>query len=207
VTEAQVREQLERAASYYADYGVKLLRGPTEELGRERLLEGTRASLDEALRTAGIDPGARLVEKHRDAAREVVCRAALGPLREFIAQRARPNRVNLVVLQRIADPGSAIETLLPNLRGLTLDVRSSSEALKGCLGLVEDFPSTVLIGLEGIAARRPETVDVTLAHELGHVLGLKHPEGASSGDDLMSVEPPRCVPGLGSKQIETIRSW
>ena len=73
--------------------------------------------------------------------------------------------------------------------------RSHGElAVRGCYPA--DGIPLVLIGLDGIAKRRPGTADVTLAHELGHVLGLEH----AAGQNLMATEPPSCVPWLTALQ-------
>ena len=90
------------------------------------------------------------------------------------------------------EPRSPLANLLPDLRGLTLG-SSSGEELRECLAIDPTAPPAVLIGLDAVAARRPGTIDVTLPHELGHVLGLSH---VTDPQLLMAVEPPTCVPLL-----------
>jgi hypothetical protein len=201
VTEPEVVAQLEQAAKYYAGYGITLQRSESQEVAADSLLEGSREVLEGALRAAGIDPTAPVPAEQRERARAVTCGAALGPLRRFIEAR-HGDATQLVVLRRIAAPGSAIAAMLPDLRGLTLGPTITSAGLVRCLGLNDDFATTVLIGLEGIAGRRPGRVDLTLAHELGHVLGLEHSEGTAP--DLMATEPPTCVPSLTPGQIQRL---
>ena len=204
VTDAQVRDQLARAAAYYAPYGLELLT-PTRArvLDADVLLEGSREIFEEGLRAAGIDPQRTVADADRERSRQVICEIALRPLRRFLAEDASRDYLNVVILARIAEPEAAIAALLPDLRGLTLHPATMSEAMKRCLAET-DAPSAVVIGLEGIAARRPSTVDVTLAHELGHALGLSHPSGATPRPDLMAPEPPSCVPVLTDAQLELL---
>lgn len=204
VTEVQVRDQLERASAVYARHGVRLLTPPEPRaLDAEALLEGSREVLEEGLRAAGIDPRQRVAGANRERSRQVICAIALGPLRRWLAEEASRDHVNVVILTRIAEPQAAIAALLPDLRGLTLHPPTTGATLTRCLG-DDDVPSAVLIGLDGIAARRPETVDVTLAHELGHVLGLSHPAGVTPAPDLMATDPPACVPLLTNAQLDQL---
>ncbi|MEZ4439811.1 MAG: hypothetical protein R3B72_12020 [Polyangiaceae bacterium] len=203
VSDQEVEQQLGQAAGFFADYRVRLQRRASVPLGRATLMEGSPEAIDEALREAGIEPRRAPPPERLDEARRITCDVALGPLRAFLkAQPREGDRILVVVLRRIAEPGSPLAAMLPDLRGLTLTPKAMSESLGRCLGVEGPFAPTVLLGLDAITARRPGTLDVTLAHELGHVLGLLHEREAG---DLMAVEPPKCLPRLSEAQLARLK--
>lgn len=195
VAEGEVTAQLKRAAAYYAPHRLRLLRaGATRPLDAHALFEGTSTELSAAIRAAGIDPARPATGARAEAAKRITCEVATAPLRRFLQKTAGDDAIRLVFLRNVAEPSAAIASLLRNMRGLTLSPDDDHDAvLRACLSLSPGDAPVILLGLDAIAARRPGTVDITLIHEIGHVLGLgAHREDAH----IMNPEPPRCLPNL-----------
>jgi hypothetical protein len=202
VDDARVQQQLGHLAAYYQAYGVRFARrGPVRQLAVDRVIAGDREAIDRALTAAGIEPLRRAADPVR--ARRIVCEVALAPLRAILSeQRDDGGDVHVVLLSQLAPADAMLAQLLPELRGLTLSPTTGDPDLRSCLAATEGFVPTVLIGLDAIAQRTSGSVDVTLAHEIGHVLGLAH---NGRKNDLMAVEPPRCVPRLSDEQLAQLR--
>jgi hypothetical protein len=209
VSDEELDAQLAQLAAYYQPYGVRFFqRGPVTPLDIKWLLGGTRAEIDAALRSAGIDPDTPPRPELARRARRITCRTALAPLIAFLARHGddeHDSALRLVVTRRLDAPGSTAAGMLPHLRGLTVGRgANASPEVERCLGVTDQTPPTILIALDEIAGRRPGTVDVTLAHEVGHALGLTH---ADRRNDLMAVEPPTCVPALSAEQWATLTTY
>lgn len=126
-------------------------------------------------------------------------RAALAPLRRLLQQLGEPAAVgpftlHVVVLRRIASADSPARRYFEELSGLSLGehLRERDDPLADALALSGPIPPVMLLGLDDLARQRPGTVDLTAAHEFGHLLGLSHQRGA----DLMNPAPQTCAPPL-----------
>ena len=78
------------------------------------------------------------------------------------------------------------------------------QALFEALGLPERFTPITFVGTEPVRELGPEAIDLTLAHELGHAMGLPHVE---AWDDLMSARVHRCVPHLRAEQASELLGY
>ncbi len=229
VSEATVRELLERAQAYYAPYGLWLTVDAVEELppsqpaeegvhggkASDALLVGTRLELLERLKAAGL-PETTTSDAEQARVDAVVQDLVMGPYRSLVSRLAAdggasnekgPNgRVHVVFLRHIAQPGSLGEGLFQELRGLTvspwLSEADGGHGLAEALGLSKRFTPIAVVGTDPVDQLGPTAVDVTLAHELGHALGLPHVLG---GDDLMQEGVPSCVPALRPEQADALR--
>lgn len=229
VSEATVRELLERAQAYYAPYGLWLTVDAVVELppaqfvvegvhgGKtsDALLVGTRLELLERLKSEGL-PETTTNEAERAQVDAVVQDLVLGPYRSLVSRLAAdvgvsnergPNgRVHVVFLRHIAQPGSLGAGLFQELRGLTvspwLAESDGDRALAEALGLPKRFAPVAVVGTEPVSQLGPTAVDATLAHELGHALGLPHVPGK---DELMQEGVHPCVPALRPEQAEALR--
>lgn len=197
VPASAVQRLASELAGFYAPYGLRFEAvGAVASVPDEAVLAGAASELPRE-----AEPS--------QAARALASDAVLGPLRAFMRAHAVParDRVHVVVLRRVARPDSVVRRHLGDLRGLTL-----SPALRGAvdggagpelaewLDLPRAFTPTVFVSLEDL--RGAPGRELTLAHEVGHALGLEH---RSAPDDLMAVVPPRCLPGLDAAQVARLR--
>lgn len=229
VSSATVEALLQRAQGYYAPYGLWLsvdevhtlppTQPATEGLhggkASDALLTGTRLQLLERLAAEGLPEEATSPDEQAkvDA---IVQELVLGPYRELVKRlgadgapeegKAPDGRVHVVFLEHIARPGSLGEGLFQELRGLTvspwLPEGDATRALASTLGLPERFAPVAVVGVEPVDHLGETAVDVTLAHELGHALGLPH---VGEGKDLMQEGVHRCVPALRPEQASAMR--
>jgi hypothetical protein len=198
VTDEELEEQLARAASYFSMYSITFVQeGDALNIPDTWMVGGTQEGIRAALADLDLDPDGPTGGTDAATTRDVVCEVSLSPLIGFLsdyAEEPKPHHVNIVLMRKIAQPGSTAAGMLPNLRGLTIAAdQVPNLELMDCLGVDETTVPSVFVSLDEIAHRRPATVDVTLPHELGHVFGLTHDD---SEDGLMGTEPPRCLPFL-----------
>lgn len=107
----------------------------------------------------------------------------------------------IVLLPRLIEPGSALTHWFTELRGLTVTAAEPGGPLAGLLEDEAPFTATVLASWEDIAQERPGAFDSTLAHEIGHALGLSH---VTTRGNLMNATPGRCAPVLDATQLAAI---
>jgi len=132
------------------------------------------------------------------------------PLRRLLSKLdpAGQRDVQIVFVDRIVGPRSTVAAGLRNVAGLTLspfapaEERSEIEALLGTS--FNNLPAPIIfLSMYELSKMRPALRKSTLAHEMGHALGLGH---VASHDNLMSQQRrASCMPGLGEEQVEVLR--
>ena len=88
-------------------------------------------------------------------------------------------------------------------RAFVIIGESDLAARVDALNLPERFTPVVFVGTEPLSEVGPE-IDVTLAHELGHAMGLVH---QASPRDLMADTVHRCEPGLRAEQADQLMGY
>ena len=112
----------------------------------------------------------------------------------------------LAVLPRIAPSTGPVRRAMGAVRGLSLSPwlpdagEGATARLRARLDLARRGP-VVFVDESELRMAPVADLDTTVAHELGHVLGLAH---ASDRDNLMSRDPHRCIPGLSEAQIPVV---
>lgn len=213
VSDAAVRRLLSGAQGWWAPHGLWLtMATPPVRMPLGPMLHGVRRDLLARLEAEGLPASGADADAQRRID-TVVDDVVMGPWQALLAEHAVPSEAHdvvVVILPHIARPGSLGEALFAELRGLTVSpwlrpaLPEAEQALYARLGLPEAFTPVVLIGTEPIGHLGPDAVDVTLAHELGHALGLPH---VASDTDLMFAEIHRCVPALDATQAAALRGY
>lgn len=169
--------QTRRLQGFYEPYGLRFeLDGPVERVSVGPLMSGAPDSPEDLL----------------------------APLGDFIEQHARAGVITVALLPALAAPGSAADRYFSELDGLTLTpaLVADREGLAP-LAALGAFGPVILLSQADLAHRHPGHLDLTLAHELGHALGLPHGGGSRN---LMYDGPLRCAPRLTADQLAAA-SW
>jgi hypothetical protein len=204
----ELRAAVREAGLLFSSYGLELDAAPkVSTTPLSSVMGGRSESLRKSLEQAALPVSGHLTPAQQEQARRLVAREALGPLGEFVSELARPagEGVIVVLLPSLVASGSVAEQMFVSLDALTLspalladpESRELREALSVVLGN-EPFSPVVFLS-RGALARSPDT----LAHELGHLLGLSHRDGP---ENLMSVQRRSgCRPVLDAQQFARAR--
>lgn len=177
----ELRSETRAAQSYFARYGLNF-----------HALSATSIDLRTAI-----------------ASGQATARSAVAPVRAFLQTHAVPPRphVNIVMVPRIVPPDSSLARFLRDVAGLTLTASAPPRTTEASAALSEaldipDYTTTIFLSHRDLARLPTGRRSTTLAHELGHALGLTHGDARA---DLMNPERRNdCLPRLSADQLATV---
>ena len=154
----------QRAAGLLSEYGIQL-----------KLL----------MQPESLSPAPRFTMTREELTRhgKLGVQKALTPFSDFVVQHGQPTQegtIQVVISSTLSAPESAAESLFDELVAFTFSpaligaVAETGEPDLGMLLGSKSFTPVVLLSAEELLRHRPGYLDLTLAHEIGHALGLPH---------------------------------
>jgi hypothetical protein len=195
---------------HWSQWGVTFeLAGPLEVIDEKVLFVAAGPDASSALASAQNAKQGTLSQEERDG---VLAPYVTAPLRRLLANLspASTHEVQLLFVDRIADPKSPISAGLQYAAGLTLSpfapASKQAQALETLIGINprQLAAPVVALSMYELARLAPQIRITVLAHELGHAFGLSH--GGSRENLMEPTRHARCVPGLNLEQLRVLQT-
>ncbi len=184
VSDEEVREQGALLQGFYEKYALTFFTyGPSQNAGFNYAMGGSEEDFEAVLEEVGLEPDEKPTEAQKAEIERRVLDIMFKNLRSFTKAQSDTSstRVNVVVLETITSPdvrtmfsggtivGLGLSPAL--LRNIAEDDPSSDLFAK--LRLPQDFTPILFLGAKDIK-RLASNPAGTVAHEMGHALGLQH---------------------------------